>query len=376
MAPTPLRNGDPTRIGEYRLTARLGAGGMGVVYLGTARDCTRVAVKVPRPELADDPEFRSRFRREVTSLARVQGVCTVRVIEADTDSPNPFLVTEYAEGPSLSEHVSAAGPLAPGLLYGLAAGLAEALSAIHASGVIHRDLKPSNVLLTPAGPKVIDFGIAQTLDSTAVTKTGMTVGSAGFMAPEQIMGQPGQAADIFAWGLVIGYAASGRQPYGTGPVDVILYRIMHGTPDVSSVHGRLRPLVEAALTRDPAERPTASALVQGLAGESHDPGYTPTQTVLARTWLLAAPVDAQVTSARRRTIHPVKLLAAAAAVAAAAGAGTALATTGGQSPRSKASASGITSNRSPLPKSLPIPALSQPPLPASRAPAGPPLGQP
>jgi serine/threonine protein kinase len=348
MAPTPLRNGDPTRIGQYRLTARLGAGGMGVVYLGTARDGTEVAVKVPRPELADDQEFRNRFRREVRSLARVQGVCTVRVIEADTDSENPFLVTEYAEGPSLSEYVADAGPLSPDLLYGLATGLAEALTAIHASGVIHRDLKPSNVLLTPAGPKVIDFGIAQTLDSTAVTKTGMTVGSVGFMAPEQIMGRPGQAADIFAWGLVIGFAASGRPPYGTGPTDVILYRIMHGTPDISSVPGSLRPLVEAALARDPAARPTANALVRRLAGEGQGPGYTPTQVVLARTWLLAAPSNAQATHvARRRKTRPLMLVAAAAAVAMAAGAGAALATTGGgSSPKVTAGTTTAPSERS------------------------------
>lgn len=363
MAPTPLRNGDPTRVGQYRLTARLGAGGMGVVYLGTARDGTQVAVKVPRPELADDQEFRSRFRREVMSLARVRGVCTVRVIEADTDSPNPFLVTEYAEGPSLSEYVSAAGPLADDLLYGLATGLAEALSAIHASGVIHRDLKPSNVLLTPAGPKVIDFGIAQTLDSTAVTKTGMTVGSAGFMAPEQVMGQPGQAADIFAWGLVTGYAASGQPPYGTGPPDVILYRVMHGTPDISSVPDQLRPLVEAALAKDPAERPTASALLRELAGQSHEPGDTSTQTVLARTWLLAAPVGAQVTSAaRRRAVRPVMLLAAAVAVAAAAGTSVALATTGRPSQLKPSASESTTGTTAPSPASSaspsPVPTTS------------------
>jgi eukaryotic-like serine/threonine-protein kinase len=332
MAPTPLREGDPTRIGQYRLTARLGAGGMGVVYLGTAKDGAKVAVKVPRPELADDPEFRIRFRREVTTLTRVQGVCTVRVIEADTDSPNPFLATEYAEGPSLSEYVSASGPLIPDLLYGLATGLAEALGAIHASGVIHRDLKPSNVLLTSAGPKVIDFGIAQTLDATAMTKTGMTVGSVGFMAPEQIVGRPGQEADVFAWGLVIGFAASGRQPYGTGPNDVILFRIMHGAPDITSVTGPLRPLVEAALSKNPAERPTAIALVQRLAGENHEPGYTPTQSVLARTWQMAVPSDGTVTHVtRRRRGRTAVLVAAAAAVAAAAGTGVALATSAGPS---------------------------------------------
>ncbi|HEY3651285.1 MAG TPA: serine/threonine-protein kinase, partial [Streptosporangiaceae bacterium] len=172
MARAPLQQTDPSRIGGYRLVARLGAGGMGVVYLAETRDGQPVAVKVLRPELADNPEFRTRFGREVTALTRIQGMCTVRVIEADTEAPKPFLVTEYADGPSLSEYVDAHGPLGPQMLYGLATGLAEALAAIHAAGIVHRDLKPSNVLLTAAGPKVIDFGIAQALDTTSLTRTG------------------------------------------------------------------------------------------------------------------------------------------------------------------------------------------------------------
>ena len=188
MARAPLQQTDPAQIGRYRLVARLGAGGMGVVYLGETPDGQPVAVKVLRPELADNPEFRIRFGREVATLTRIQGMCTVRVIEADTEAPKPFLVTEYADGPSLSEYVDAHGPLDPGMLYGLATGLAEALAAIHAAGIVHRDLKPSNVLLTAGGPKVIDFGIAQALDTTSLTRTGITVGSAGFMAPEQVMG--------------------------------------------------------------------------------------------------------------------------------------------------------------------------------------------
>lgn len=199
MARMPLRDGDPSRIGQYRLTARLGAGGMGVVYLGAAKDGSQVAVKVPRSELADDAEFRARFRREVAVLSRVRGICTVRVIDADTESARPFLATEYAEGSTLAEYVGSFGPLGTEMLFGLATGLAEALSAIHAAGVIHRDLKPANVILTQSGPKVIDFGIAQALDATVVTKTGMTVGSPGFMAPEQITGQAGQPADISVW---------------------------------------------------------------------------------------------------------------------------------------------------------------------------------
>jgi eukaryotic-like serine/threonine-protein kinase len=269
------------------MVARLGAGGMGVVFLGVDPNGQQVAVKVLRPELADDPEFRVRFGREVTMLARVQGVCTVRVIEADTQAPKPFLVTEYADGPSLSEYIDTRGPLDAGMLYGLATGLAEALAAIHAAGIVHRDLKPSNVLLTAGGPKVIDFGIAQALDTTSLTKTGITVGSAGFMAPEQVMGKAGTAADIFTWAVTVAYAASGKSPFGTGASDAILYRIMHAAPDITAVPPGLRPLVEAALAKEPQARPTAPQLLSQLTQTAARPsvGYgNATQTILAQTW--------------------------------------------------------------------------------------------
>ena len=285
MARTPLLQTDPSQIGRYRLIARLGAGGMGVVYLGEAPEYPGhpVAVKVLRPELADNPEFRIRFGREVATLTRIQGMCTVRVIEADTEAPKPFLVTEYADGPSLSEYVDAHGPLGADMLYGLATGLAEALTAIHAAGIVHRDLKPSNVLLTAGGPKVIDFGIAQALDTTSLTRTGIMVGSAGFMAPEQVTGRAGTAADIFTWAVTVAFAASGQSPFGTGASDVILYRIMHGAPDIAGVPAGLRPLVEAALAKDPQARPTAPQLLSQLTqtAAQYD---NPTQTVLAQTW--------------------------------------------------------------------------------------------
>ena len=288
MARAPLQQTDPAWVGRYRLVARLGAGGMGVVYLAETRDGQPVAVKVLRPELADNPEFRTRFGREVTALTRIQGMCTVRVIEADTEAPKPFLVTEYADGPSLSEYVDAHGALDHGMLYGLATGLAEALTAIHAAGIVHRDLKPSNVLLTAAGPKVIDFGIAQALDTTSLTRTGITVGSAGFMAPEQIMGRAGIAADIFTWAVTVAFAAGGRPPFGTGASDAIMYRIVHAAPDISAVPPDLRPLVEAALAKDPQARPTAPRLLAQLtntqptgAGARYE---NPTQIVLAQTW--------------------------------------------------------------------------------------------
>ena len=271
---------------------------MGVVYLGIGWDGSQVAVKVLRPELADDPDFRRRFRREVSALMRVTGLCTVRVIEADTESPRPFMVTEYAEGPSLAEYIDSHGLIGPGMLYGLATGLAEALTVIHAAGIVHRDLKPSNVILTQAGPKVIDFGIAQALDATPMTRTGMMVGSAGFMAPEQISGRPGPAADIFVWGVTVAYAATGQPPFGTGDTHAVLYRVMHGDPEIAGVPGPLRPFVAAALTKDPGQRPTARQLLDrrtGLpAGSAPRRGHdSPTQTILSTTWPPTGPDPAR-----------------------------------------------------------------------------------
>ena len=307
MARAPLLQTDPSQIGRYRLVARLGAGGMGVVYLGVDPNGQQVAVKVLRPELADDPEFRVRFGREITLLTRVQGVCTVRVIAADTKAPKPYLVTEYADGPSLSEYIDARGPLDARMLYGLATGLAEALTAIHAAGIVHRDLKPSNVLLTPGGPKVIDFGIAQALDTTSLTKTGITVGSAGFMAPEQIMGKAGTAADIFTWAVTVAYAASGQSPFGTGASDALLYRIVHAAPDITAVPPGLQPLVEAALAKEPRDRPTAPQLLGQLTQQTAaqpSVGYgNPTQTILAQTWHPSAPGP---TVAPRRPTGPTR----------------------------------------------------------------------
>ena len=265
MAPMPLQQGDPPQVGRYRLTARLGAGGMGVVYLGDAGDGQQVAVKVLRPEYADDPEFRARFRREVAAMTRVRNRYTVQVLDADTDSVTPFIATQFADGPSLSEHVNAQGPLYPEAVVRLAAALAEAIAAIHAAGVTHRDLKPSNVLLTSAGPMVIDFGIAQVADSASITRTGMAVGSPGYMAPEQVTGHAGREADIFTWALIVAFAASGRPPFGMGETVGILHRILHENPDVSAVPPQLMPLVLAALEKDPNHRPRAVDLLGELS---------------------------------------------------------------------------------------------------------------
>jgi ABC-type transport system substrate-binding protein len=291
LALAPLLPGDPARVGRYRLTGRLGSGGMGVVYLGAAKDGSLVAVKVLRPELTENPEFRARFSREVATLTRVKGMCTVRVIEADTEAPRPFLVTEYIDGPSLADYIDDQGPLGAEMLYGLATGLAEALAAIHAAGVVHRDLKPSNVLLTAGGPKVIDFGIAQAGDATVLTSTGMTVGSIGFMAPEQIMGQAVAASDIFSWAVTIAYAASGTAPFGTGVSAAVFYRIMNTEPDIAAVPDSLRTRIETALAKEPQSRPTANDLLRQLTNTSTQPtgSYdTPTQTILAQTWRPAA----------------------------------------------------------------------------------------
>src|SRR5215470_15422425 len=179
------------------------------------------------------------------------------------------------------------GTVGGDMLFGLATGLAEALTVIHAAGIMHRDLKPSNIILTDAGPKVIDFGIARRQDTTAVTRTGMMIGSMGFMAPEQISGHPGPEADVFAWGVTVAYAATGRSPFGAGNTHSILYRIMYGDADIASVPDSLLPLVEASLAKDPRSRPTAPQLLDRLTSASSRSGNvndTPTQVILARTW--------------------------------------------------------------------------------------------
>jgi serine/threonine protein kinase len=290
-ARTPLQEGDPRRIGRYRLTARLGTGGMGVVYLGVAEDGRLVAVKIIRPELADDPQFQARFGREAAALARVRGERVVRVIEAGTDTNGPFLVTEYAAGPLLATSVKSTGPFPAGRLSALAAGLAEALADIHMAGVVHRDLKPSNVILTSRGPKVIDFGIAQVLDSVSLTRTGVTIGSVGYMAPEQFTGQAGPAADIFAWAVTVAYAASGQPPFGTGQTDAVVYRILHVQPDLHAVPATLRPVVQAALAKEPGDRPAAHEILDQLTARLPAPaGSAAMPTVLAPLPVAPAPL--------------------------------------------------------------------------------------
>ncbi|MBL7518561.1 serine/threonine protein kinase, partial [Frankia sp. CNm7] len=269
MPLTPLTDTDPARIAGFRLVARLGAGGMGVVYVGADQAGRPVAIKLVRTEYAEHPEFRARFRREVSAARAVEGTCTARLIDADPDARSPWLATEYVAGTSLAEVVAAEGPLPPELLRAFAAGLAEALCAIHAAGVAHRDLKPANVLLAADGPKVIDFGIAAAIESTMLaTHTGVGVGSPGFMAPEQVTGDApvGMPVDVYAWGLTVVFAATGRAPFGVGRPEALLYRAVHGEVDLAGLPPALEPLVRAALDKDPARRPTAVALLARLTG--------------------------------------------------------------------------------------------------------------
>ena len=262
-----LLPGDPVQVGPYRLTGVLGTGGMGRVFLGWSSGGRPVAVKVIRPELASDPEFRARFRREVAAARTISGLYTALLVDTDTDSKMPWLATAYVDGPSLSEAVTRYGPLPAGSVRALAAGLAEALTAVHALGLVHRDLKPSNVLLAADGPRVIDFGISRAADTTTVTSTGQSVGSPGYLSPEQAMGEEvSPASDIFSLGAVLAFAATGTGPFGAGSLPALVYRVVHQPPALDEVPAELRPLIERCLAKDPGDRPTAADLLAELAG--------------------------------------------------------------------------------------------------------------
>jgi hypothetical protein len=282
----PLTRDDPGQIAGYRLRARLGAGGMGVVYLGSTPGGRAVAVKVMRPGLGDDRGFRERFRQEIEAARRVQGLYTAQVIDADPTAVPPWLVTAYVPGPSLQEAVAEHGPMPVGTVYQIMAGVAEALQAIHSAGVIHRDLKPSNVLLAPDGPRVIDFGIARAAEATALTHTGMRVGSPQFMAPEQVAGQSATpATDVFALGSLAAFAVLGRPPFGNGNGEAVLYRILHQDADLTGCPMPLRSLIERCLAKDPAQRPASAEIIwfcQGQLGPGQAPGHA---TQGAQSWL-------------------------------------------------------------------------------------------
>ncbi|MFF3726732.1 protein kinase [Streptomyces erythrochromogenes] len=288
----PLESGDPTSLGDgrYRLVGRLGQGGMGVVYLGRSQSGRAVAVKVVRPELSTEPGFRRRFADEVAAARRVGGFHTAPVVDADPDGEPAWLVTAFVPGPTLQAVLARVGSLPLDTLTVLAAGLAEALEAIHRAGVIHRDLKPANIIVAEDGPRVIDFGIARALDGTSLTQTGLQVGTPGFLAPEQLTGGGAvtPAVDMFALGVVLTQAAGGA-PFGDGPSAARHYKVVYEDPDLTAVPGELREAIGACLSKDPAARPSPAAFLDTLTVRHRD-GHS--WLPEAATQLLPAPEPA------------------------------------------------------------------------------------
>ncbi|MEO3751887.1 serine/threonine-protein kinase [Streptomyces sp. B6B3] len=267
----PLADEDPREVGRYRLLYRLGAGGMGRVYLGRSSGGRYVALKLVHPGLTAAPGFRERFAREVRASRAVDGPGTVAVVAADADAATPWLASAYVPGPSLAEVVHEHGPLPEAAVWRLLSGLAEALGSVHACRLVHRDLKPSNVLVSQDGPRLIDFGIARAADETGLTATGMAVGSAGYMSPEQAEGRDvTQAADVFALGAVLVYAATGRGPFGTGSGPDVMYRVVHHEPDLGAVPTSLAAVMRRCLAKRAADRPSLAEL-RAVAAE-HDRG--------------------------------------------------------------------------------------------------------
>ncbi|NEA63062.1 serine/threonine-protein kinase [Streptomyces sp. SID12488] len=283
MAMMRLRREDPRVVGSFRLHRRLGAGGMGVVYLGSDKRGQRVALKVIRPDLAEDQEFRSRFAREVSAARRIRGGCTARLVAADLDADRPWFATQYVPGPSLHDKVMDEGSLSAADVASIGAALAEGLVAVHEAGVVHRDLKPSNILLSPKGPRIIDFGIAWATGASTLTHVGTAVGSPGFLAPEQVRGAAvTPATDVFSLGATLAYASMADSPFGHGSSEVMLYRVVHEEAHLQGVPDALAPLVRACLAKDPEERPSTLQLslrlkeiaareAQGMA-DSRPPG--------------------------------------------------------------------------------------------------------
>ncbi|MFI2509804.1 serine/threonine-protein kinase [Streptomyces sp. NPDC018972] len=261
MAMMRLRREDPRVVGSFRLHRRLGAGGMGVVYLGSDKKGQRVALKVIRPDLAEDQEFRSRFAREVSAARRIRGGCTARLVAADLDADRPWFATQYVPGPSLHDKVADEGPLGAADVAAVGAALSEGLVAVHEAGVVHRDLKPSNILLSPKGPRIIDFGIAWATGASTLTHVGTAVGSPGFLAPEQVRGAAvTPATDVFSLGATLAYASMGDSPFGHGSSEVMLYRVVHEEAQLRGVPDALAPLVRACLAKNPEERPSTLQL--------------------------------------------------------------------------------------------------------------------
>jgi serine/threonine protein kinase len=267
----PALDALPRKIGPYRVIEKIGEGGMGVVYLGTDSDKRQVAIKVLGSAVAGDPSARQRLAREVETMRRVRNRYVAEVIDADVDGPSPYIVTRYVPGRTLEDTVRQDGPLRGMALDSLAEGLAEALAAIHAAGVVHRDLKPGNVMLDRGQPVLIDFGIAHVQDATRLTRTGLVMGTPGYLPPEVIEGGSSSgASDVHSWGATVAFAGTGRQPFGTGNYQTIFFRVIEGKPELDGIPPRLLPYVTAALSTDPRSRPSA----RWLAGHLGMPGGT------------------------------------------------------------------------------------------------------
>lgn len=280
----PLRPGDPRAVGPYQLEGRLGGGGMGEVFLGRSPGHRPVAVKIVRPELARDAGFRRRFADEVEAARAVGGFYTAQVVDADAQADSPWLVTAFIPGASLEQAINEHGPLPDEALSVLGAGLAEGLAAIHREGLVHRDLKPGNIMLAADGPRVIDFGIVRALDS-AQTSTAV-LGTPGYMSPEQVERRElGPSSDVFALGAVLTFAATGRGPFGTGPAEEIIHRIVHDDPDLASLPRHLIGLVGACLDKDPRLRPTIPEILSrfAISQEATAEWLPPTITAMINT---------------------------------------------------------------------------------------------
>jgi eukaryotic-like serine/threonine-protein kinase len=299
-----LQPGDPQLIGPYRLREVLGTGGMGRVFLGASAQGRLVAVKVVHAGLAADPAFRARFRREVEVARKVSGPFTAPLVDADVDGPVPWLATAYVAGPSLADVVAEGGPMPPGAVLELAAGLADGLSAIHAAGVVHRDLKPSNILLARDGPRLIDFGISGASGATALTGTDLMIGSPGYMSPEQAEGSSvGPASDIFSLGAVLAFAVTGEGPFGPGSTVALIYRVIRRPADLTRVPGEVRGLIERCLVKDPALRPaacdlqTATRTARSLTARPAEPvtgRFIPRPALAAVAQAVTAPLPVRV----------------------------------------------------------------------------------
>ncbi|MCX4665349.1 serine/threonine-protein kinase [Streptomyces sp. NBC_01381] len=261
-----LRGGDPAEIGGYPLEARLGSGGMGTVFLARTASGRPVAIKLIHQQFAGDEEFRIRFRQEVAAARRVSGAFTAAVVDADPEAEHPWMATAYIEGHTLAQRIAKRGPLAGAELRTLAIGLTEALRDIHRVGVVHRDLKPSNVVLSPEGPRVIDFGISRATDQQTLTMTGRVIGTPPFMSPEQLQAPRGVGprSDVFSLGTLLVYAATGQGPFDADSPYMTAYQVVHEAPSLGSVPAALRAVVEPCLDKDPDARPSADELLERL----------------------------------------------------------------------------------------------------------------